>query len=254
LLLSLALSALLLVRVDNGDRPGAPTSERPVPLRLRSSPGPLQQFRRDAWLGPARTLWLFAVVVIPPPLVLGALYPRRFLLVPLFQILTLTALPFFPFGMKLTGSGGSLFSGRFLRSWSPLPVPRQRVIRGLYAHGLIAAGVVWLVLCAHVAQQGGARALGGLPLFELPAVLLVAGIVTCEAVGDRGRGLLAIGCLVGFQLVVPAALALANTVVDLSAVGFARSESFWLAEAFGLGLLGGLPPLVHLRRGALQPA
>jgi hypothetical protein len=61
------------------------------------------------------------VIALGVPLVLEALYPRRFLLLPWFQILALTALPFFPFGMKLTSPGGLLFGGRFLRSWSPLP-------------------------------------------------------------------------------------------------------------------------------------
>ena len=112
---------------------------------------------------------------------------------------------------------------------------------------------MWLVLCVHVAWHGGASRLWKLPLFELPAVFLAAGIVTCEAVGDRGRGLLAVGCLAGFQMIVPTLVLLANAALDLSSVGFVQSESFCRAEAFGLGLLGSLPPLVHLRRGAKGP-
>jgi hypothetical protein len=112
---------------------------------------------------------------------------------------------------------------------------------------------VWLVLCGHVARGGGASKLWGLPLFELPAVFLAAAIVTCEAVGDRGRGLLAVACLAGFQMIVPTAVFLANAALDLSTVDFVRSQSFWRAEAFGLGLLGSLPPLVHLRRGGPSP-
>ena len=252
-LLPLALTALVLNRVDSGDSRASHVGEAPIRLFHRRSPGSLQQVRRDGWLGPLRTLWPLAVIALGVPLVLETLYPRRFLFLPWLQILALTALPFFPFGLKLAGPGGLLFGGRFLRSWSPLPVPRETVVRAVYAHGLIAAGLVWLVLCAHVARDGGASRLWGLPLFELPAVFLVAGIVTCEAVGDRGRGLLAVGCLAGFQMIVPTAWCLANATLDLSSVPFVRSESFWRAEAFGLGLLGSLPPLVHLRRGAPGP-
>jgi len=44
-----------------------------------------------------------------------------------------------------------------------------------------------------------------------------------------------------------------NAAPDLPSVGFVCSESIWRAGAFGLGPLGSLPPLVHLRRGAPGP-
>ena len=91
----------------------------PVRLLHRAWPGPLRQLRRDAWLGPVRTLWPLAVIALGVPVVLETLYPRRFLLLPLFQILALTVLPFFPFGIEASRvRAGRLFGGRFLRSWS----------------------------------------------------------------------------------------------------------------------------------------
>jgi hypothetical protein len=260
-LLALALSAFVLARPDDGSRadPGLDRG-REVPRR-RSSPGPLVQLRRDAWLGPLRVLGLFAAVVVLVPFVLAALVeqraPQRYLLAQLavLQLLALAVLPAFPLGLKLVpgAQAGTPFSGFFLRAASTLPLPRERVLRAVYFHALIAAGVGWLVLCAHVAAFGGGP---GLPLFELPAVVLVAAIVVCEAVGDRTRGLLALTCLVGFQLGLPLGYAFVRDVLGLwgaafQALGSVASVGRQLTvAAWALGLLGGLPVLVHLRRPA----
>jgi hypothetical protein len=256
LLLAITLSAFILVRPDDGDRPGARAGGRPLRLLHRISPGPLLQLRRDAWLGPVRALWVVGVVGLALPLALVALDEGRFFFLPPLQALLLLAvLPFFPFGMKLVGPGDPLFGGRFLRSWSFLPVPRERAVRSVYAHGLITAGAAWLVFSAFVLRQVGARGLTRASLFGLPAVFLAAAIVTCEAVGDRRRGLLAAGCLAGYLMIVPVAVFLAHAALDLpaGAVRTIHSEWLWRAEAFGLGLLGSIPPLVHLRRGAPGP-
>ncbi len=252
LLVSVALSALVLVRLDDGSRPEPRASGSPATLHYRHSPGPLAQLRRDAWLAPARRLWLLMVIAIPLPFVLVAQFPGggAGVVLVLLQVLVLTALPFFPLGLKLVPSvaGSALFSGYFLRTWSPLPVPRERVIRATYLHGVMAAGIVWLVGCGHAAlHRGGAHAL----LFELPAVFLVGGIVVCEAVGDRKRGLLAVAALVGFQMVVPLAYVFVRTTfLGAASAGFARSGTELTVAAYALGLLGGIPPLVHLRRAA----
>jgi hypothetical protein len=165
----------------------------------------------------------------------------------LAQLLVLTVLPFFPLGLNLTPSltGSALFSGHFRRAWSPLPVPPERVTRATYLHGIAAAAVVWLVLCLQREILGGGSNGRWFPLFELPAVFLAGAIVLCEAVGDHRRGLLAVACLVGFQMVLPVAFALVDTTLG-AAVTLDRTTL--TVGAYALGLLGGLPPLVHLKR------
>jgi hypothetical protein len=247
LLVSVALSALVLVRLDDGNRPEPRATGSPAALHYRRSPGPQTQFRRDAWLAPARTLWPLIMIAVPLPFVLSAPFPRSGagVLLVLAQVLVLSALPFFPLGLKLVPSvaGSALFSGYFLRAWSPLPVPREQVIRATFLHGVVTAGIVWLVLCVHVLHRGGGtHAL----LFELPSVFLVGGIVVCEAVGDRRRGLLAVAALVGFHMVVPLAYVFVQLFGAWSA-GFVKSGTGLTVEAYALGLLGGIPPLVHLR-------
>jgi hypothetical protein len=182
------------------------------------------------------------------------------LLAVLLQWLILLALSLFPFGLALVPRGTSasgLFSGAFLRDWSALPAGPGSVIRVVYAHGLIAAAFAWLMLCVQVtllwAPWSAARsATLGPALYELPAVFLMAGIAVCEAVGDRRRGLLAVGALAGFQVGVPLASALLPEVLG-SAVPFARNGMPVAIAGYAVGLAGALPPLVHLR-GRLAPS
>ena len=246
LLICVATSALVLVRLDDGSRRDAPARRSADVLRPRPSPGPLQQFRRDAWLGPVKTLWLFALLVIVPPLALAQRWPHAAFGLALVQALALAALPFFPLGLKLVPPAGHApFSGYFVQAWSVLPVGRQRVTRAVYFHGLIASATVWLVGCAQVALRGGGP---GFPVFELPAVFLAGAILLCEAVGDRTRGLLAVACLVGFQMVLPVAFVFLDTTLTAGRQ-FSLDGPTLAVAGYALGLLGGLPPLVHLRRG-----
>ena len=161
----------------------------------------------------------------------------------LLQWLVLTAAAFFPFGLALIPAGtrpGALFSGAFLGSWRSLPVRRDTVVRVVYAQGLLGAGLAWLVLCAQVALLG---ARFGPLLYALPVVFLVAGLVVCEAVGDRKRGLTAIAALLGYQFGVPLAYALVTFLLGVSSDSSRAS-----AVACAVALVGILPPLIHLRR------
>ena len=253
-------SALLLVRLDDGGRSAAASAVRP--LRLRTSPGPLAQFRRDLWLGPLKARWPFLVFTVVLPFVPAFVYQTGVLGYRLenaslfaralvgsgavLQSLLLLALPLFPFGLALVPSGtrpGALFSGACLRSWSALPVPRKTVVRAVYAHGLLTAGFALLVLCAH-ARLLGAR-FNPVP-YELPAVFLMAGIVLCEAVGDRRRGLLAVGALAGFQFGVPFTYALGMELLGRVPAFLSQGVRLTLT-AYAVALVGVLPPLVHLR-------
>jgi len=259
-LVSAGVSAFLLVRLDDGSRAESAPPARP--LRFRSSPGPLAQLRRDTWLGPARRVWWALLLAGALPLTLTLLgraigfdsEPGRAIglrglaltTALLLQWPSLLALALFPLGLALVPSATPamrLFSGAFLRSWSALPVEPERVIRAVYAHGLVAAGSAWLMLCVQT------RLLGmhfGPALYELPVVVLMPGIVVCEAVGDRWRGLLAVGALAAYQFGVPFVFALLPEVLG-SAVPFSRNGMPLGIADYAVALVGALPPLVHLR-------
>ncbi len=261
-LVSAGVSAFLLVRLDDGSRAESAPPARP--LRFRSSPGPLAQLRRDTWLGPARRVWWVLLPAVALPLTLTViaiafdplggilgLKGLAFLAALLLQWPTLLALVLFPLGLALVPSATptGLFSGAFLRSWRALPVAPERVVRSVYAHGLLAAGFAWLMLCLQARLLGlrlgpGGHGRMGL-LYELPAVLLMAGIAVCEAVGDRRRGLLAVGALAGFQFGLPLGFALLGDVLGVP--GFDRKGMPLGIAGYAVALVGALPPLVHLR-------
>jgi hypothetical protein len=267
LLVSVGVSAFLLVRLDDGSR--AESVHTPRPLRFRSCAGPPAQLRRDAWGGPARRLWWVLLLAVPLPLALtllgraigfdseaGRAIGLKGLALTtalLLQWPTLLALALFPLGLALVPSATPairLFSGAFLRSWSALPVEPRRVVRAVYAHGLLAAAFAWLVLCLQM------RLLGmrfGPALYELPVVFLMAGIAVCEAVGDRRRGLLAVGALAMFQFGLPFGFALLPEVSG-SAVPFSRNGMALGIAGYAVSLAGALPPLVHLRGRAVTSA
>jgi hypothetical protein len=267
LLVCASVSAFLLVRLDDGSR--ADSVHKARPLRFRSSPGPVAQLRSDVWAGPVRRLWWVLLVAVPLPLTL-TLWGRAIgfdsepgrtiglrglasMTALLLQWPTLLALALFPFGLALVASATPatrLFSGAFLRSWGVLPLEPKRVIRAVYAHGLVAAGFAWLMLGLQT------RLLGvrfGPALYELPVVFLMPGIAVCEAVGDRRRGLLAVGALAMFQFGVPFAFALLPEVLG-SAVPFSRTGMAVGIAGYAVGLGGALPPLAHLQGRTAAPA
>jgi hypothetical protein len=249
--LALALSVLVLALVGTEIQVVRPAAERPSGARLfRPSPGPLAQFRRDQWRGPLRALWPFLVLVVPGPLVLAILRSRRFDVLAL-QLLLLTATLFYPLGLKLVSAAapgsGAVWNGYYLSAWPVLPVRRETVLRAVYAHGWAAGGLVWLLFCLYRWLYGG----GPWPsLFELPAVVLAAGVLVCAAAGDRWRGTLALVSLVTFQMGVPLLLTVAETVF---LVHVKHERDVLIAAAYVLGLVGGLPPLVHLRSRGVRP-
>ncbi len=265
-LVSVLVCVFLVARLDAADHPETPSASRAP--RVRASPGPLVQLRRDAWLRLLETRWMYLALAVTLPFVPTLAYETHPFgyastsfslfakvlagMAALLQWLVLMALPFLPFGLALIPSGvpsRALFSGAFLQSWCALPLPRTTVLRAVYAHGLLGAGFAWLVLCAH-ARLLGARF--GPVLYELPAVFLVAGLVVCEAVGDRRRGLLAVGALVGFQFGVPVAHAIGSELLGRLPAFGSHGARLTIA-AYAVALFGVLPPLVHLRERAASP-
>jgi hypothetical protein len=258
------VSGLLLVRPDDGDRGAMPRAARA--LRVRPSPGPVAQLRRDAWLGLLDRRWLFLALALALPFVPTLAYrahPFGYAsaswqsaqalagTAALLQWLVLMALPFLPFGLALVPDArrGALFSGAFLRSWGALPVARESVVHLVYANGLLGAGLAWLVLWLQFALLGARY---GPVLYLLPAGFLVASLAVCEAVGDRRRGLIAVGALLGFQFGWPLTYAGLDMLGHLPT--FIRQGERMTVVAYAVALVGILPPLVHLRGRAASPS
>jgi hypothetical protein len=237
---SLALSAgvLALVGVEWSFNVAGIRSRR-LPQMYRPSPGPTAQLRRDQWLGPIRALWAFLAVVLALPHVILLAWGWVFWEVALVHIGLLLAVLFLPFGVRLVSEGapgsGSLFNGYFSEAWATLPVRRENVVRGVYAHGWIMGGFLWLLLLGLVVMRNGGVLLA---LLEFPVVGVAAGVMVCEAVGDRRRGALALEVLLFIQFGLPLALALAKVT----------RRDYALFVVYALGLIGGVPPLVHLRK------
>jgi hypothetical protein len=213
---------------------------------FRPSPGPLAQFRRDQWLGPLRALWPFLILVLPAPWALATVDRSFGPMYLTLQLLLLTAVLLYPLGLRLVSAAApgtaALWNGYYVSAWSTLPVPRETVLRAAYAHAWAAGGLVWLLLCAYTALYARGPKL---PLFEFPAVVLAAGVVLCAAAGDRRRGSLALASLVMCQAGVPMLLAVAT---DFVGIRLAHKPVVLFGAAYLLATVGGLPPVVHLRR------
>jgi len=143
--------------------------------------------------------------------------------------------------------------GDFTAAWSVLPVERHALLRGVYLHGLFGALALWAlmtgVFLCRVWLEGGALAApdtqGGATLLLGAAFVtpLLAGLLVALAAGDRILGLLTGALLVAF---LPVQIVLTRVVE-------ARFEALpgWtiaLVLAALLAAVGGVPPLVHLRR------
>jgi hypothetical protein len=153
---------------------------------------------------------------------------------------------------SISGLGKHRF-GDFAAAWSVLPVKRRTLLRGVYLHGLVGALGLWAlmsgVFLCRVWLDGGAAAAAesrGAATLLVGAVFvgpLVAGLLVSLAAGDRRLCILAGALLMAF---LPVQIVLTHIVQ-------ARFDALpgWtiaLALAAVLAAVGGLPPLVHLRR------
>jgi hypothetical protein len=216
------------------------------PALLRASDGPVAQLRWDRLLGALREFWPLLAVVLPLPWAARTiamhwdgdvlLARATFGLFVLLQFLALFVVVLHPFGISVSSAGPAAAArGYFVRAWSALPVSRRQVVRTVYFHALITTGLLWLLLYAHARRLDVA-------LFELPFITLVAAIVLCEAVGDRARGLVAIGALTAYFAVPIFALWVSPEMRSL------RLPWWAFLAAYLLAVVGGLPPLTHLRQ------
>jgi hypothetical protein len=143
-------------------------------------------------------------------------------------------------------------SGDFMAAWSVLPLPREKVIRGVYLHGLLT-GILIYVLALGVSAlntwlETGTWAIcheDGSPAgrFAVPFLALVpclAGGLTGAAVGNRVSTILGVGA------------GIAVLVAHLACLVNKAPLSLHFVILIGLAAVGGLPALRHLKRGFTQ--
>jgi hypothetical protein len=266
---TLAVTGLCLATVGHEWR--SPRIRRRVPRaveRVRPGIDPARRLTRDAWRLPMATWGPVVLSLVLLVVVLLALDLYRSLPVyalPLLGGLLVSAgivLSLRPFdsnliGMGLSGKQGARI-GDFMRAWSVLPVRPGSVLRLVWLHGLAVMGGLWLgfIIALMVRSwvrfgrpglltaDGGNLAVIVIPLAATAPCL--AGLLVAAAVGDRTRSIISGVC---FLLVFYGHLSLLGVLASV----FGRESNLpvLIDGAFlaGLALLGGMLPLVHLRRG-----
>jgi hypothetical protein len=244
------------------------SARRRKPQFFRSGPGPLtrpglepaRRFRRDRWEPHLRSLrWFvapaFALLVggsllfvyttrwrIAYPLCIGLAVGllTRFYAAPLGADV---------FATDLHAGSASPQGGAYVRAWARLPVPPEAVVRAVYLHGLASASIVWLLWAGHelvAVALGHWRWHAQLNLPLLLGIPVAAGLLLCTSVGDHFKRTLSALALASFLPAHFAALTLpsALTGVEWSPRSIAALD---LGVLVSLSVIGGLPPLVHLR-------
>lgn len=222
---------------------------------------PLVRFRRDLWQRPLQKFWpaILAMVVITlgtPPLM------SRFGIPEEAYSLTAGVLPglaifllMFPLGIHLFNgdrgiacSGGN--RGTFKQAWAHLPLPPHRVLRGIWIHGMVGGLICWVLYLVHfILMMVFTGEWTALVWFHVSVVLVIpagAGFLVSGAAGDGFRLTLAIAALIA----VP--VADVGFTIGLKSAGIAMTQNQQIfvvfAAALAAALIGGLPPLIHLRR------
>jgi hypothetical protein len=265
---ALPLAALILAgyRMEPGFDPGSFRFGKERYRLHRAGIDPLVRFRRDLWQRPLHKFWpvilgMVVITLVTPPLMSWLGIPE------VFYSFTAGVLPglaifllMFPLGIHLfngdrgiAGSGGNC--GNFKQAWSHLPLPTYRVMRGIWIHGMIGGLVCWALYLTHfVLMMVFSGEWTALVWFHVSLVLAIpagAGFLVSGAAGDGFRLTLAIAALIA----VPAADI--GFTIGLKSAGFAMSQNQQIfvvfAAALAAALIGGLPPLIHLRRPRPQP-
>jgi len=257
--LSLGLATLLLSAYAIGSHGSALPAWTTV-VRGRSTalsrPGldPESRFHRDRF---ERLLRPMLVSVAPAvALLLGAFLLERFggvspvvylLCLPLAAAL-LIGFYAAPFGINVfatdrAAGSASLLGGAYGRAWASLPVRPDAVARAVYVHGLTSAMLAWLIWAGYM--RLAVRVWPG--SFDLPLVLAVpcaAGLLLCANVGDYWRGMLSALTIFSF----PSAHLFTTVPPHKADWAPGDAAALNLGVLLALAALGGLPPLVHLRR------
>jgi hypothetical protein len=224
---------------------------------------PVVRFRRDLWQRPLKKFWpaITAMVVIT----LGAPPLMNLLGIPeVFYSLTAGTIPglaifllMFPLGIHLfngdrgiAGSGCS--RGTFKQAWAHLPLPPYRVLRGIWRHGMVGGLICWALYLTHfVLMMVFSGDWSNLVWFHASLLLAIpagAGFLVAGAAGDGFRLTLAIAALIA----IPAADI--GFTIGLKSAGITMTQNQQIfvlfATALAAALIGGLPPLIHLRRSS----
>jgi len=156
-----------------------------------------------------------------------------------------------PMSNNLIAAGLSAASGSrpsdFRAAWAVLPLRPESVMRGVYLHGVVTGLFLWLTVLATnltntYLKTGAVRFEdfdgdpGGRLLLPLvAAVPCLAGGLTNAATGDGFRGWISLGAGIGVFV--------GNVVCLVNKVPWQAHGALLVL----LALVGGLPPLVHLR-------
>jgi|GEM_PF-2285863 len=251
------LSALCLFSVNREPRLPSLWNRSVGSSASRWRPGlrPMRRFRRDLWLKPlplAATIVAIEAVLLAADGIFDLSRYHLFYGASSLNIgMGFSFLAFRPMANNLIAAGLSAASGSrpsdFRAAWAVLPLRSESVMRGVYLHGVVSGLFLWLtVLATNLTNtwiKTGALRLedfdgdpGGRLLLPLVAAIpCLAGGLTSAAVGDAFRGWLCLGAGIGVFV--------GNVVCLVNKVPWQAHGALLLA----LALVGGLPPLVHLR-------
>ncbi len=226
----------------------------------RISRNPEAQLRRDQWLQPLIRNSLLIVLTVALQVI--AVLLTRWLVLPKYAlaICTFISVLLLLFGVVLRpiGNAGSLTRficpretgcrGGDFAAWWVLPVRREAVLRGVYLHVLITGVAVWALVIATYCASGwlatgqlslidqGSEPIGWALWSAIAIVPCLAGLVTAGAVGDDALIWCSAGLMVAF---LPLVLVLFMGHAD---------GPLTLTYLLTIASIGGLPPLVHLRK------
>lgn len=222
---------------------------------------PLVRFRRDLWQRPLTKFWpaiaaMLFITFITPPVVSWLGIPE------VYYSVTAGVLPglaifmlMFPLGIHLFNgdrglAGSSSNCGTFKQAWAHLPLPSHQVLRGIWIHGMIGGFIAWALYLTHfVLMMAFSGEWTAIVWFHVSLVLAIpagAGFLVSGAAGDGFRLTLAIASLIA----IPAADI--GFTIGLKSAGIAMTQNQQIFAVFATALvatlIGGLPPLIHLRR------
>ena len=227
----------------------------------RAGIDPLIRFRRDLWQRPMKKFWpaaaaMLFITFITPPLVSWLGIPEIYYSVTagilpglaIFMLMYPVGIHLFNGDRGIAGSGGN--RGTFKQAWSHLPLPSHQVFRGIWIHGMVGGLIAWALYLTHfVLMMAFSGEWTALVWFHVSLVLAIpagAGFLVSGAAGDGFRLTLAIASLIAIPV------ADIGFTLGLKSAGIAMTQNQQIfvvfAAALAAALIGGLPPLIHLRR------
>jgi hypothetical protein len=257
--------ATLLTAGWNPESRRRPASAHTRRRLYRPGLDPEARLRRDRWVQPLRAgrYYLLAIALAETAVILLELYAgtpvtARAMVAGMAVGFLMSVALFRPLGLQLlrpahspsdTATGGTTLA----HACSLLPVRPEAVVRGVYLHALLGGGAIVALVLAHTGlmrildlEEHSSLLLVRPLAFAVPAA---AGLAVSMAVGDRLRTGISLAAVIAL---LPVHIAL---WITLSSAGMSPREpgagmAVDLVVLAALALIGGLPPLIHLRKGA----